>query len=405
MMPECEEAVVRRADGQGGVEVVLASDAQILTETARQRIRHFIRECVNPGAEERDAAGSDIPLELIRQARDVGLFTYPLPTELGGEGADLFEWGTLLEEVGYLSEDASFPALLSARVWVADTLFASGRQDLIERYVRPMARAEMFGAFAYSDVADPFDFASTVRRDGETLVVNGEKPIVTGATNADVFVVFLNDEDSGDLAVVLVERADDGVEVEPIQSLGVRGLGLGSLRMSDVRVPADRQVVDADGLTYAQLMLNARRVLLVAPLVGAMRALHEYCIDRLSQTYRYGTALVDMQNVQAALGRQYIAVETSRAILERALSRLSSREPGFDAAFDPFISAAKHEITNHAVDLALSSLRLLGGRCYLRGRAERFLRDSCGLLAAGGAQDVLEIDLGARAISDQSIKG
>src|ERR687895_2999673 len=77
------------------MQIVRTSDTQILTETARQRIGHFIRECVNPGAEERDAAGTDVPPELIRHARDVGLFTYPLPREPGGEGADLFAWGTL----------------------------------------------------------------------------------------------------------------------------------------------------------------------------------------------------------------------------------------------------------------------------------------------------------------------
>jgi alkylation response protein AidB-like acyl-CoA dehydrogenase len=373
---------------------------QLLAETAHRAITHFIRECVNPGAEERDARAVECPPELMRRAREIGLFTYALPTELGGQGADLLEWGSVLEEVGYLSEDCSFPALLSARVWVTDTLFATGRQDLIERYVRPMAEAKLFGAFAYSDAADPFAFSSTVSRDGNSLVVNGEKPIVTGATTADVFVVFLNDEATGDLAVVLIERSDNGVEIEPVQSLGVRGLGLGALRMRDVCVPADRQVVPSDGLTYAQRMLNARRVLLVAPLTGAMRAVHQYCIEHLSRTYRYGTPLIDMQNVQAALGRQFIAVESSRAILHRALSRLAGRTSGFDPAFDPFISAAKHQITTHAVDLALSALRLLGGRGYLRGPVERFLRDSCSLLAAGGAQDVLEIDLGARAATE-----
>jgi alkylation response protein AidB-like acyl-CoA dehydrogenase len=73
---------------------------------------------------------------------------------------------------------------------------------------------------------------------------------------------------------------------------------------------------------------------------------------------------------------------------------LAGKGSGFDPAFDTIISAAKHEITNNCIQLAVSALRLLGGRGYLRGRAERFLRDSCALLVAGGTLDVLEIDLG-----------
>lgn len=362
-----------------------------------RRFGPFIRDHVDPGSDARDRDATECPPELMRAARDVGLFSYALPIELGGGGADVCEWGAVLEQIGYLSDDRSFPALLSARVWVTEMLFRTGRRDLIDRYVRPMARAERFGSFAYSDGADPFTFSSTVRRDGKTLVAGGEKPFVTGAMTADIFLVFLNDQDSGDLAAVLLERGDPGLDVEPVDALGMRGLGLGSLRMDDVRVPADRLVLACDGLSLAQQMLNARRVLLVAPLVGAMQALHEHCIERLRETRRYGDALVEMQGVQAALGRQYIAVESSRAILHRALSLLAGHEPGLDPTFDPVISAAKYEITNHAIQLAVSALRLLGGRGYLRGPAERFLRDACALLAAAGTQDVLEIDLGMRA--------
>lgn len=373
-----------------------------IAEEARERFGSFIRDRVNPGAEERDALGLECPAEFIREARDAGLFGYALPAELGGAGADLFHWGLVLEQIGYLSADCSFPALLSARVWLTDTLFRlgrAGRADVLDRYVRPMADAARFGAFAYSDGADPFAFSSTVRRGADTLVVNGHKPIVTGATSADFFLVFLNDDETGDLAGVIVERDDPGVMVEPVHSMGVHGLGLGDIRMDDVRIPADRLVVGADGLTFAQHMLNARRVLLVAPLVGAMQALHEFCVDSLSETFRYGAPLVEMQNVQGALGRQYIAIETSRAMLHRALSMLGGHADGFDITFDPIVSAAKHEITNRGMELGISALRLLGGRGYLRGPAERFVRDTAALLAAAGTQDVLEIDLGLRAVA------
>lgn len=378
------------------------SPASAIAQEAYQRFGPFIREWVNPGAEERDALGVECPPGVMRKAAEVGLFAHALPVELGGEGADLFEWGIVLEQIGYLSEDCSFPALLSNRVWLTDTLFATGREDIINLYSRPMAKADLFGSFAYSEDADPFAFSSTVRRNGHGLVIDGMKHIVTGATNAGVFLVFLNDQDSGDMAAVIVERSDPGVQVGCVEAMGMRGLGLGSLRMEHVRVPTERLVISSDAITSAQMMLNARRVLLAAGLTGAMRGLHEYCIEWLSRTQRHGVPLVEMQNVQAALGRQFIAVESSRAILHSALSLLAGYQEGFDSTFDSFISSAKHEITNRAVELGISALRLLGGRGYLRGRAERFLRDVCSLFAAAGAQDLLEINLGMRAAAEHS---
>lgn len=110
----------------------------------RRRFGAFIRDHVNAGADERDRDATECQPESMRAARDAGLFSVALPRELGGEGADLFEWGSVLEQIGYLSEGSSFPALLSARVWLTDTLFATGRPDVIERYLRSMARAERF---------------------------------------------------------------------------------------------------------------------------------------------------------------------------------------------------------------------------------------------------------------------
>jgi alkylation response protein AidB-like acyl-CoA dehydrogenase len=147
-------------------------------------------------------------------------------------------------------------------------------------------------------------------------------------------------------------------------------------------------------------MLNARRTMLVASQVGAMQAIHEHCIAELGETVRYGQPLTELQGVQAALGRQYVSIESSRALLYRALARLAGYEGRIDPLFDPVVSAAKHFVTEQALSLATSALRLLGARGYVRGRVERFMRDSLGLLAGGGTQDCLEIDLGTRAIAE-----
>lgn len=372
---------------------------QRIVDDVRRRFEPFVRERINPGAAERDELGVECPRELMQEAVAAGLFTYALPKELGGGGADALHWGIALEQLGYLSEDGSFPGLLSLRVGLANALFATCRQDLIDGYVRPMARAELFGAFAYSDGADPFAFLSTARRDGSSLVVNGEKLLVTGGIHADLFLTFVRDESTSDLVVILLERGDPGVVVTAVDTAGLRASGLAALRMEGVRVPEERLITSSDGISHAQRMLNARRVLLVASQVGAMQALHELCIQQLRNTVRFGMPLTEMQNVQAALGRQFIAIESSRAMLYRALTRLAGYEDGYDPLFDPLLSAAKHYICDQGLELATSALRLLGGRAYLKSRVERFLRDSCGLLAGGGTQDVLEIDLGVCAIS------
>ena len=62
---------------------------------------------------------------------------------------------------------------------------------------------------------------------------------------------------------------------------------------------------------------------------------------------------------------------------------------------------AKYYVTDRAIEMAAHAFRLLGGKGYVKEhRLDRFLRDFYGLLAGGGAQDILEVDLGARSVSD-----
>lgn len=375
-------------------------DAEGIARDARARFAPYIRECVNPGSDERDRTGATFPHELLREAARVGLWGLGMPAACGGGGANALEWGITLEQLGYLCDDGSFPLVVSIRAAIANTLHGAGRPDLDERYVKRMVRCELFGSFAYSDGADAFAFGSHVRRDGADWVAHGEKLLVTGGASADVFMTYLRDPDRGDLVVMLIERDDPGVTVTPVEVTGLRAAGLASLRLDGVRLPADRVLLLDDGVSHAQAFLNERRTLLACGALGRMQAVLELCIESLDSTVRYGKPLVAMQNVQAAFGRMYAGIEAARALAYHALRRQAGLVPGFDPMFDPIGAAAKYAISETAVDISTRAFRLLGGKGYVRDqRVERYVRDFYGLLAGGGAQDVLEVDLGMDAIS------
>ncbi|HYH97233.1 acyl-CoA dehydrogenase family protein [Hyalangium sp.] len=366
-------------------------------EQIRERYRGFIKEKVNPGAVERDAAAATLSRELLREAASLGLFRLPLPKRLGGEAVDELRWGLVLEQLGYLSVDASFPTLVGLFVGTHQFLLGLGRTDLEERYLRPLGRGDGLVSFAYTEGADPFSFRSRALEVPGGYLLHGEKHMVSGGTIADAFIVYVRDE-KNDLLAFLVERDDPGLEILPLQLSGLRALGVAALRLKDVRVGPERLLVASDGLREAQSYLNARRASVVPPMVGRMQAILEGCVESLGATLRYDRPLTDMQNVQARLGRMSVAVEISRAAMYRTLERLSRGET--DALWDASISATKYFVTEQALQVAEAALRLLGTRAYLReNHFERSVRDFLAGLAAAGAQDTLEVDLGVMAIS------
>lgn len=374
-------------------------EAAALGREAELRFGAFIREQVNPGAIERDASGTSLSRALLERSAELGLLNYSLPRELGGGGADAFAWGVALEQVGYLCVDGSFPLVLSLHAAVAHAILRGASPMMLERYVVPMIQGRRLGCFAYTEGADAFSFRSTAVRRGDRWILDGDKQLVTGGAHGDVFMTYVRRTDHDDLAVFLVERDDPGVSVEPVEVAGLRAAGLSALRLRAVEVPDERMLVPTDGISHAQLFLNDRRGLLVCGPLGRMRGIVEEVARTVQQTVRYGQPVSSLPNVQATLGRMFVAVEAAQAMVHRALWGM--RRPDRNPIFDASMAAAKHFVIEQAIAVATAALRLTGSAGFLRGNHyERYLRDFHGGIAGGGAQDILEVNLGAHLTSE-----
>ncbi|MEU5959082.1 acyl-CoA dehydrogenase family protein [Streptomyces sp. NPDC047525] len=351
------------------------------------------------GADARDAAGEPVPQHYFTEAAALGLQALSLPRAVGGEAMDPLASALTMERIGYLCRENGFPLILGTRTIIAESLLASGRRDLTDRYVIPVARGELGIALAYSEDADAFSMRTTLRRSQSGYLLSGHKAFTTGGLLADVFLVYANDG-AGDIAACLVHREDPGVTVNTLDPVGNRTSGPASLDLRDVPLSQDRIVTDGDGISHAQHLLNARRLTVCCASLGQARALVELSAARLGTTVRHGQPLSDLPNVQAALGRMYIAVETARAMLYRAARRATDDEA--DLFFDPLVSAAKHRITDCVRSVVEESLQVLGGHFYYGDPYFGIcLRDFTGLVAAAGTQNLLEVNLGALAATSR----
>ena len=112
----------------------------VLGAEAERRFGPFIRERVNPGADERDRLGEPLPRALLAEAGRLGLLGFSLPPAIGGEGRDKFEWGIVLEEVSRLSRDTGLASVIDVNAGVAELLLATGRAELAARQAVAAAR-------------------------------------------------------------------------------------------------------------------------------------------------------------------------------------------------------------------------------------------------------------------------
>jgi alkylation response protein AidB-like acyl-CoA dehydrogenase len=370
-----------------------------ITAEVRRRFGPFLAERVDPGASARDRAGTPITPEILREAGDLGLFAFTVPTDVGGAGRTWREWGLVLHEIGYLCADTSFPMLLAYCGTVTKLLYETGRPDLIDRHVRPMAQGRRFGGFAWSEGQDPFSFRTVLRKTAGGLVLTGEKLPVADGQLADVFMIFARSEETSDVVTLLVERDDPGVTITPYLATGLRASGMARITFNDVPIPEDRVIVAADGLSYGQRFLNDRRLEMPCWALGTMRRLFETCVHELAHRIRYKLPLTEMQTVQAAIGRMYVSLETSRLVVEGALDHVD--QGGCDPLWDPRLAVSKYHVVQQALAMCRTLQDILGGAAVFEERPyERPIRDLLCLNPIAGTLATLEVDLGVLAACD-----
>jgi len=365
--------------------------ASLVAEVER-RFGSFIREAVNPDADDRDLGGMALPRALLREAGRLGLLGFSLPTEIGGEGRDKFEWGIVIEEVSRLSRDTGLASVIDVNAGVAELLLGTGRPDLVERYAVPMTAGQLVCPPAAYEGRDPFDYLTTASQVAGGWRLDGHKPFIGGAVFADAFLVYAKEDGSGDILAFLVERGDEGVSVDPLRTMGLSSMGFGGLSMSGAWLAADRLVVGADALSTMNTYLRNRRLMTTCSVVGHMRALLEACVLALDGRQRGGCGVLEYPNVQRTVGEMFTAVQAAQALARSALTGTYGPRDQF---FDPIATAAKHFVAEQAIKIGLAAMSLQGGEGYMRQHPwERYMRDALGLIGGQGAQELLLIQLG-----------
>lgn len=237
---------------------------------------------VNPGASRRDRGLEPLERSIFAKLAPTGILGASLPRAVGGGGADWSRWGQVLRQLAYLADELALPFTISYQQSIAKQLLRSGRQELTDRYVRPMLRGECFGSFCWSEGADPFRFQTIATLEGGQWLVSGQTSPVSAAIWADFFLVYARQPATQDVVVVIVERGDRGVSTQRCVPMGLRSIGQATLRLDCVRVPAGRVLVASDGIGHGQRFLNQRRIALACMALGKLEALFEGMVADLA---------------------------------------------------------------------------------------------------------------------------
>lgn len=243
-------------------------------------LRRFVKDEIAADPSRLDALGEK-PLELYERFAGTGLANWWLPEDLGGRGLGMEDSVEIVNELAYGDAGVAFTLFISVLGTSMVQLFGSG--ELKTRYLAAMAAQGSFCATLGSERAAGSELGkidTVVRRDGDELVVTGEKFFSTNSDFADFLIVVARDPDDPEAyPAVLVPRDTPGVEiVKRWDVIGLRASHTYQVSLHDCRVPVGNRLA-GPGLRLLEIGLNASRILIAATAIGIARRIRDHCMD------------------------------------------------------------------------------------------------------------------------------
>ena len=326
-----------------GEQRELRREARDFAHTHLAAVAGICRQQSDP--QTRFAATQPIYAEMVK----AGYLRRIFPQAVGGDGEGMLEFAILAEE--FMAVDVNVPLTMFACMLGLSPLLFGGTPEQVSRWMPQFLNGSgtPLAAFGFSEPAGSANFASsapgtgvatTVRRDGDELVINGRKAWASNAAGwdnrgADISTVVCRTDKSmspdNAVAVVVVPAGTDGIICEdPIESMGHRAHLLPRVRYDDVRVPLDHLIGQpGDGVALAEQSFTATAAVVGAFAVGVMREAFDTVLSFSRKEKRGGPApIIDYQAVGHALADAKMRIEAIRAMTWRACFALDAGEPG-----------------------------------------------------------------------------
>ena len=360
--------------GDGGLD----DDSLIMV---RDQFHRFVEEQVAPNAHDWHLKNNLIPIEVVRQMAELGVFGLTIPEENGGLGMNKTAMCVVTEELsrGYIGVGS-----LGTRSEIAGELVRLyGTDDQKARLLPKLAAGEILPTAVFTEPNTGSDLASlrtraekTTNAAGEEVYrVTGNKTWITHASRTDIMTLLVrtNPNEAGykGLSMFLAEKPrgtepDDlfpaeGMTGTEIEVLGYRGMKEYELAFDGFEVPATSLLGETEGQGFKQLMstFESARIQTAARAVGVAQCALELGLAYAKERLQFGRPIFDFPRVSGKLA--WMAVET---MIARQLTYFSAREKDSDRRCDIEAGMAKLLAARIAWANADNALQVHGGNGY-----------------------------------------
>ena len=393
-------ALVGRMRAASGAATVGDAGLDETMEAIRGEIRRFADAEVMPHAHGWHLANAYIPLSVIAQMAELGVFGLTIPEEYGGLGLGKESMCVVSEE---LSRAYIGVGSLGTRSEIAAELILGGGTDAQKAHFLPkIAAGEILPTAVFTEPNTGSDLASLKTRAvraGDVYKVYGNKTWITHPVRADLMTLLVRTDPAEPgykgLSMLLAEkpRGDDetpfpadGMTGGEIEVLGYRGMKEFEIGFDGFEVAADNLLGGVEGQGFKQLMqtFESARIQTAARAVGVAQSALELGLAYAEDRVQFGKSLVHFPRVADKLAMMAVEV-----MIARQLAYFSARRKDSGRRCDLEAGMAKLLAARVAWSNADNALQIHGGNGFaLEYPVSRVLCDARILNIFEGAAEI-----------------
>ncbi len=299
-------------------------------DSIREEMRKFADDRVVPYAQEWHLENDYIPLDVITQMSELGVFSLTIPEDYEGMGLGKESMCVVSEELsrGYIGVGS-----LGTRSEIAaELILGSGTEEQKRKWLPKIATGEVLPTAVFTEPNTGSDLASLKTRavrQGDVYKVYGNKTWITHPVRADLMTLLVrtNPAETGyrGLSMLLAEKPrgndDDpfpaaGMSGTEIEVLGYRGMKEYEIAFDGFVVKAENLLGGVEGLGFKQLMatFEAARIQTAARAIGVAQAAMEQALTYTTARVQFGEPIANFPRVSDKLAMMAVEIMIARQL-------------------------------------------------------------------------------------------
>ena len=370
-------------------------------EMIRDQFRRFAVEKVEPFAHEWHLNDELIPMEIIEELAEMGVFGLTIPEEHGGFGLSKASMVVVSEELsrGYIGVGS-----LGTRSEIAaELIIAGGTDEQKANWLPKIASAEILPTAVFTEPNTGSDLGSlrtrAVKDENGDYKVSGNKTWITHAARTHVMTLLArtdpNTTDYRGLSMFLAEKTPgtdeapfptEGMTGGEIEVLGYRGMKEYELGFDNFHVKGENLLGGEEGKGFKQLMetFESARIQTAARAIGVAQSALDVAMQYAQDRKQFGKSLINFPRVANKLAMMAVEI-----MIARQLTYFSAWEKDHGHRCDLEAGMAKLLGARVAWAAADNGLQIHGGNGFaLEYKISRILCDARILNIFEGAAEI-----------------